>query len=59
MIGLIKKIAICIPTYNRPEVILDTCLEIIKTLDDDLYDLYIYDSSTDNETEITLRGIEK
>lgn len=46
-----KNIAICIPTYNRVEVLKDTLsyeLEICKDLD---IDIYLYDSSNDGKTK--------
>ncbi len=46
-----KKIAICIPTFNRPQVILDIGSKIKEIVDDKIFDIYIYDSSPDSETE--------
>ncbi len=56
---MMKKIAICIPTFNRPNVVFDTCTKILDIIDNDLADIYIYDSSTDDETEKLLKGIEQ
>ena len=52
---MMKKIAICIPTFNRPNVVFDTCTKILDIIDNDLADIYIYDSSTDDETEKLLK----
>ncbi len=54
-----KKIAICIPTFNRPCVVLDTTKRIMDTIDNALFDLYIYDSSTDDGTKKVLEEIEQ
>lgn len=54
-----KKMAICIPTFNRPQVVLDTCTHIFDIVDIDFADIYIYDSSTDDETEKILKRIKQ
>ncbi len=54
-----KKIAICIPTFNRPKVIFDTCSKITNIVDSDLADIYVYDSSTDDETKKVFEKIER
>lgn len=46
-----KKIAICIPTYNRPKILIDTCSKILNTVDERIFDIYIYDSSINSDSE--------
>lgn len=46
-----KKIAWCIPTYNRAIVIDETLRNIAPLLNKYGIDLYVYDSSSNNETE--------
>lgn len=50
-----KKLAICIPTYNRAKIIEDICLKIISIPDKDIFDLYIYDSSPNLDTKKNCR----
>ena len=45
-----KKLAICIPTYNRAQVIEELCLKVLPYLSKNEIDLYIYDSSPENDT---------
>lgn len=52
-----KKLAICIPTYNRAKIIEDICLKIISIPDKDIFDLYIYDSSPNLDTKKKLQDI--
>lgn len=51
-----KRVALCIPTYNRPEVIEELLVRYHKTMANIGYDLFIYDSS---ENEDTQRIVEK
>lgn len=46
-----KKIAICIPTYNRPKILNDICSRIMYTVDEKIFDIYIYDSSLNSDSE--------
>lgn len=46
-----KKIAICIPTYNRPLILNDVCTRILNTVDEKFFDIYIYDSSSNSDSE--------
>ena len=46
-----KRCAICIPTYNRPEVIDELLIRCLNVYLEYQYDLYIFDSSENNETE--------
>ena len=43
-----KKLAICIPTYNRKEVVEDILDKINNAFEKNETDIYIYDSSEDN-----------
>ena len=52
-----KKLAICIPTYNRAKIIEDICLKIISIPDKDIFDVYIYDSSPNLDTKEKLQDI--
>lgn len=52
-----KKFALCIPTFNRPEILKDICMKIERTAYIDLFDIYIYDSSPNQNTEIELHNI--
>lgn len=45
-----KKCAICIPTYNRSEVVDELLVRCLKTCLEFQYDLWIFDSSDNNET---------
>ncbi len=51
---MIKK-AICVPTYNRGEVIEDLLHKCIQLYSNYGYDIYIYDSSENDDTEIRVR----
>lgn len=46
-----KKIVMCIVTYNRAKVIEDICPRLLKSLDEDYMDMYVYDSSEDDQTQ--------
>ena len=46
-----KKVAICVPTYNRHEVIEELLLRCGKLFAKYNYDLIIFDSSTDDKTK--------
>ena len=52
-----KKLAICIPTYNRAKILEDICLKIISIADKDIFDVYIYDSSPNLDTKEKLQDI--
>ena len=52
-----KKIAICIPTYNRPKILYDICSKIVKIVDEKIFDIYIYDSSPSSDSEEILNEI--
>lgn len=52
-----KKIGICIVTYNRAIVLKDVCLTITEMKNRDFFDVYIYDSSSNEETKIEMAGI--
>ena len=43
-----KKLAICIPTYNRKEVVEDILDKINNAFEKNETDIFIYDSSEDN-----------
>lgn len=46
-----RQLAICIPTYNQPEMIREMFIRCIGMYNESGIDVYIYDSSPDNETE--------
>lgn len=46
-----KRLVICIPTYNRCEVLRDTFSYELDTCRDLGIDIYLYDSSTDGKTK--------
>lgn len=46
-----KQLAICIPTYNQPEMIREMLIRCLKMYEEAGIDVYIYDSSPDNKTE--------
>lgn len=46
-----KKICVCVPTYNRPEAITEVMQTELEFLRKHSIDLLIYDSSTNQETE--------
>lgn len=50
-----KRIAICIPTYNRAEILYDTCSRIMDTVSEENVDVYIYDSSENSDSENILK----
>lgn len=50
-----KKIAICIPTYNRAKMLKETCLQIENIARKDNFDIYIYDSSQGMDSEEELK----
>lgn len=54
-----KKLAICIPTYNRPLMIEELLLKNLKRYSEYGWDLYIYDSSTDDSTRIIIEDYSK
>lgn len=47
-----KRLAICIPTYNRAAIIEEMLAKSLENYTKRDWDLYIYDSSTDNNTRI-------
>ena len=49
------KLAICIPTYNRPEVIQELVEKIAPRYWQYGFDLYIYDSSENEQTEMVVQ----
>ena len=46
------KLAICIPTYNRADMLEETLVKSLEKYAQRGWDLYIYDSSTDGSTKI-------
>lgn len=54
-----KKIAICIVTYNRAFVLKDICLKFANVRNVELFDLYIYDSSSNDEAKEQIKEILK
>ncbi len=52
-----KKVAICIPTYNRAKAIKNTCLKIINSIDSRIIDIFIYDSSPNLDTKNGIKEI--
>lgn len=51
-----KKLAVCIPTYNRPDVIRETLIRSLDRYRALNWDLYIYDSSTNDETQTVIEN---
>lgn len=49
------KVAVCIPTYNRPEVIREFIEKHIRRYMQHHFDIFIYDSSEDNQTEMIVK----
>jgi len=47
-----RKLAICIPTYNRPDIIEELLKKSMETYSKFNFDLYIYDSSDNNKTQL-------
>lgn len=52
-----KKNVICIPTFNRPKILGDVCTCIADTISADKFDVYIYDSSPNTDSEQELAGL--
>lgn len=50
-----KKIAVCVPTYNHPDVVDDVLKNSINDYYDCGIDIYYYDSSEGNETELIVK----
>lgn len=48
---LLSDIVICMPTYNRPELVEDTLKYELPTLKEFKIDIYVYDSSNNDLTE--------
>lgn len=46
-----KQLAICVPTYNQPEMIREMIVRCLGMYEEAGIDVYIYDSSPDNKTE--------
>lgn len=46
-----KQLAICIPTYNQPEMIREMSIRCLDIYKENNIDIYIYDSSPGSETE--------
>lgn len=44
-------LSVCIPTYNRPNIVKDTLRYELASMKELKVDMYIYDSSSNNETE--------
>lgn len=49
-----KQLAICIPTYNQPEMIREMFIRCLDFYNEFGIDLYIFDSSPDMETETVI-----
>lgn len=54
-----KKMAICIPTYNRAAIIEETLVRSVEKYKKKDWDLFIYDSSTDNSTRNIVENYKK
>lgn len=50
------KLAVCIPTYNRPKVVEEFLDKISFRYWHHGFDIYIYDSSENNQTELIVRS---
>ena len=50
-----KQLAICVPIYNQPEMLREMFVRCLSNYEDFGIDIYIYDSSSDNETENVIR----
>ena len=50
-----KKIAVCVPTYNHPDVVEDVLSKSIQDYYNYGIDIYYYDSSEGNETELVVK----
>lgn len=49
-----KELAICIPTYNRASIMEETLIRSLEKYAQRDWDLYIYDSSTNNDTKVVV-----
>lgn len=54
-----KRLAICIPTFNRAAIIEETLLRTLEKYQQRDWDLFIYDSSTDNDTRSIVENYAK
>lgn len=52
-----KRVVICIPTYNRAKMVAEICFKIAAIADSKFFDVYIYDSSPDSDSEQELTEI--
>ena len=52
-----KKLIICIPTYNRAKIVQDVCEKIVNIKYSNVFDVYIYDSSPNFDTKDRLQEI--
>ena len=53
------KIAFCIPTYKRPDMIAEFMEQYMFGYKERGIDVYIYDSSSDNETELVVQKFQQ
>ena len=53
------KLAVCIPTYNRPEVIEEFIQTCARQYLQHQFDIFIYDSSEDIQTEEVVKEYKK
>jgi len=51
-----RKLAICVPTYNRADIINEFIIRCMNKYTNMKYDVYIYDSSDNNETEKVVKS---
>ena len=54
-----KKVAICIVTYNRAEAIEDICPRLLENADKEDTDIYVYDSSENDQTQLIINNCQK
>lgn len=52
-----KKLAVCIPTYNRPDVVGETLIRSLSRYRALGWDLYVFDSSTNDETQTVVENM--
>lgn len=50
-----KLIALCMTTYNRPEVVSDILMRIYTAISIEIFDLFFFDSSNNNAIEMLFR----
>ena len=51
------KLAICVPTYDHPDVVEQIILYCVKYLKENDVDIYYYDSSDNDETKRIINGV--